>query len=75
MSKKELGRVEVFGRVKAGELSLKEAAERLSYRQVKRQWRRCGSRRLHRGASLLRIILGAEASRPLPPPTNCLSQC
>jgi transposase len=42
MSEKELRRVEVLGRVKAGELSLKEAAERLgvSYRQGKRLWRR-----------------------------------
>ena len=42
MSEKELRRVEILGRVKAGELSLKAAAQqvRLSYRQGKRLWRR-----------------------------------
>jgi transposase len=42
MSRKELGRVEVMGRVKAGNLRLKEAAEllALSYRQAKRVWAR-----------------------------------
>jgi transposase len=42
MSRKELGRVEVMGRVKAGSLRLKEAAELLglSYRQAKRVWAR-----------------------------------
>ncbi len=45
MSEKEMRRVEVLSRVKAGELSLKEAAEgmRLSYRQAKRLWRRYGA--------------------------------
>jgi transposase len=40
MSKQELKRVEVLGRVKAGELTVKSAAELLqvSYRQGKRLW-------------------------------------
>ncbi len=42
MSDKELRRAEVLARVKAGELKLVNAAElmELSYRQVKRLWRR-----------------------------------
>jgi transposase len=42
LSKKELGRVEVMGRVKARSLRLREAAEllELSYRQAKRIWAR-----------------------------------
>ena len=42
MSRKELSRAEVMGRVKAGNLRLKEAAEmlELSYRQGKRVWAR-----------------------------------
>ena len=42
MSKKELSRVEVMGRVKAHSLRLCEAAEMLglSYRQSKRIWAR-----------------------------------
>jgi transposase len=42
MSEKELRRAEVLARVKAGELRLGDAAEliELSYRQVKRLWRR-----------------------------------
>jgi transposase len=42
MSGKELGRVEVMGRVKAGSVKLVEAAELLeiSYRQAKRIWQR-----------------------------------
>ena len=42
LSRKELGRVEVMGRVKAGSLRLIEAAELLglSYRQSKRMWAR-----------------------------------
>ena len=42
MSKKELSRVEVMGRVKARSLRLREAAEllELSYRQSKRIWAR-----------------------------------
>jgi transposase len=42
MSEREIRRAGVLGRVKAGELSQKEAAAilRLSYRQVKRQYRR-----------------------------------
>ena len=42
LSGKELNRVEVVGRVKAGSLRLKEAAElmQLSYRQAKRVWAR-----------------------------------
>lgn len=42
MSSKELSRVEVLGRVKAGSVSLVEAAELLglSYRQTKRVWSR-----------------------------------
>jgi transposase len=42
MSEKELGRAEVLGRVKAGELKLVNAAEliEVSYRQAKRLWRR-----------------------------------
>ena len=42
LSSKELSRVEVMGRVKAGSLRLKEAAELLglSYRQIKRVWAR-----------------------------------
>src|SRR2546426_9144536 len=48
LSSKELSRVEVMGRVKAGSLRLQEAAELLwlSYRQAKRVWahsRRTGS--------------------------------
>ncbi len=41
MSKRELKRVEVLGRVKAGELSVKSAAEilQVSYRHGKRLWR------------------------------------
>jgi transposase len=46
MSKQELKRVEVLGRVKAGELSVKSAAEilQVSYRQGKRLWRRFGKK-------------------------------
>src|SRR2546429_2745391 len=42
LSSKELSRVEVMGRVKAGSLRLQEAAEvlGLSYRQAKRGWAR-----------------------------------
>ena len=42
MSARELNRVEVLGRVKAGRLTLVDAATRLgvSYRQAKRLWRR-----------------------------------
>ena len=42
MSKRELGRVEVLGRVRSQELRLVDAAAllRLSYRQTKRLWRR-----------------------------------
>jgi transposase len=42
LSARELSRVEVMGRVKAGNLRLREAAEllELSYRQVKRVWAR-----------------------------------
>ena len=42
LSRKELSRVEVMGRVKAGSLGLREAAElfELSYRQGKRIWAR-----------------------------------
>jgi len=42
MSVKELKRVEVLGRVKAGDLTLRQASEvmGLSYRQAKRLWRR-----------------------------------
>ena len=42
LSRKELSRVEVMGRVKAGSLRLREAAEllELSYRQSKRIWAR-----------------------------------
>ena len=42
LSRKELGRVEVMGRVKAHSLGLREAAEmlELSYRQTKRVWAR-----------------------------------
>ena len=42
LSVKELNRVEVLGRVKAGQLKLAEAAEllNLSYRQTKRVWGR-----------------------------------
>lgn len=42
MSREELRRVEVMGRVKAGSISLVEAAEllALSYRHTKRVWRR-----------------------------------
>src|SRR5437667_970427 len=44
LSSKELSRVEVMGRVKAGSLRLKEARELLglSYRQIKRVWARYG---------------------------------
>ncbi len=40
LSAKELSRAEVMGRVKAGSLRLREAAEllELSYRQAKRVW-------------------------------------
>jgi transposase len=42
MNKQELKRVEVLGRVKAGELSVKSAAAilQVSYRHGKRLWRR-----------------------------------
>ena len=42
LSARELSRVEVMGRVKAGNLRLREAAEllQLSYRQAKRVWAR-----------------------------------
>lgn len=54
MSEQELGRAEVLGRVKAGELGVEEAAELLglSYRQGKRLWRRYregGARALQHG--------------------------
>ena len=44
LSSQELSRVEVMGRVKAGGLRLREAAElpELSYRQAKRIWARYG---------------------------------
>jgi transposase len=46
MSRRELERVEVMGRVGSGDLQLKDAAAmlRLSYRQTKRVWRRYGER-------------------------------
>jgi transposase len=42
MSNRELERVEVMGRIKSGDLKLSDGAKmlRLSYRQVKRVWRR-----------------------------------
>ena len=42
LSSKELSRAEVMGRVKAGNLRLREASEllELSYRQAKRLWAR-----------------------------------
>ncbi len=42
MSRQELERAEVMGRVKSGDLPLKDAAAvlNLSYRQTKRVWRR-----------------------------------
>ena len=42
MSRRELERVEVMGRVGSGDLKLSDAAEMLglSYRQSKRLWRR-----------------------------------
>jgi len=42
MSRRELERVEVMGRVKKGDLRLKDGAAMLglSYRQAKRLWRR-----------------------------------
>jgi transposase len=54
LSARELGRVEVMGRVKAGSLRLVEAAEllELSYRQAKRVWARYrggGARALQHG--------------------------
>src|SRR3984893_16946605 len=44
MSSRELGRVEVMGRVESGDLKLSDAAVmlELSYRQAKRLWRRYG---------------------------------
>jgi transposase len=52
MSVRELKRAEVLGRVKAGDLSLRQAGELmgLSYRQAKRLWKRFG----RRGAVALR---------------------
>jgi hypothetical protein len=62
LSKKELSRVEVMGRVKARSLRLRETAELLgvSYRQVKRIWARY---RGDHAASFLQpsIILGDKA--------------
>jgi len=54
LSSKELNRVEVMGRVKAGSLKVVEAAELmgLSYRQAKRVWARYrggGARALQHG--------------------------
>lgn len=54
LSSKELNRVEVLGRVKAGQLKLVEAAELMgiSYRQAKRLWkrhRRGGAKALQHG--------------------------
>jgi Helix-turn-helix domain len=54
LSRKELSRVEVMGRVKAGSLRLREAAQllELSYRQGKRIWeryRRGGAKALQHG--------------------------
>jgi hypothetical protein len=60
LSRKELNRVEVMGRVKAGSLRLREAAEllELSYRQTKRVWARYrggGAKALqHRAADVAR---------------------
>jgi len=44
LSKRETDRCEAFGRVKAGDLSLREASDLLglSYRQAKRLWKRYG---------------------------------
>ena len=79
LSRKELNRVEVMGRVKAGNLRLKEAAELLdlSYRQTKRVWgryRRGGAKALqHRNcgrgsnrayaAEFRRAVLGRVRER------------
>ena len=54
LSGKELSRAEVMGRVKAGNLRLREASEllELSYRQAKRLWaryRRGGAKALQHG--------------------------
>ena len=53
MSARELSRVEVLGRVKAGQLSLVSAATILdvSYRQVKRRYRRDGAKGLRHASS------------------------
>ena len=61
LSKKELSRVEVMGRVKARSLRLDEAAEMLglSYRQSKRIWAR-----YREGALVKKVVL--EGFMPLP---------
>jgi molybdenum-dependent DNA-binding transcriptional regulator ModE len=57
MSVRELKRVEVLGRVKAGEVTLRQASELLavSYRHAKRLWKRF-RRRGHRGLGALSAV-------------------
>ena len=65
MSKKELSRVEVMGRVKARSLRLIEAAELmgLSYRQSKRIWARYRARR-SQGPAARQLWSGVEPGVP-----------
>src|SRR5437667_660416 len=70
LSSKELSRVEVMGRVKAGSLRLQEAAELLglSYRQAKRVWARYrggGAKALQHGQ--LRASLQPSSPRGVSP--------
>jgi transposase len=71
MSSRELERVGVMGRVDSGALQLKDAAAmlELSYRQVKRLWRRyrqVGGKGLRHGSnfSLTPSVLRLNSSRP-----------
>jgi transposase len=65
MSRRELERVEVMGRVGSGDLGLQHAAEMLglSYRQSKRVWRRY---REHGGEGLKHGNAGRESNRGKP---------
>jgi transposase len=65
MSRRELERVEVMGRVASGSVQLRQAAEMLglSYRQSKRVWRRY---REHGGEGLKHGNAGRESNRGKP---------
>jgi hypothetical protein len=65
MSTRELERVEIMGRVGSGDLKLRDAAAmpELSYRQVKRLWRR---QRKRNGRGLKHDNAGKPSNRSKP---------